>query len=190
MARALTVLALLLALTGCAIPATPTPPGAAPTVAAGDVEPAPVAVEIPAIGAASTLIPLGLDTDGALAVPPLDQPMQAGWFELGVEPGQLGPAVIAAHTSGRDGAGTPLPGLFARLHEVAPGDQIVVERADAAPLTWSVTEVGRYDKDAFPTHLVYGDVDEPALRLITCIGDIDPATRSHVDNLVVYAVLA
>lgn len=185
MARVLALLALLLALTGCAVPTTP---------AAGPVEsvivPAPVAVSIPAIGASSSLIGLGLDADGALAVPPLDQPMQAGWFELGAIPGEVGPAVIVGHVSGRDAQGDSVPGVFARLDELGPGDEIVVDRSGAEPLTWRVAVVGRYDKDAFPTEAVYGNVDGPALRLITCIGDIDPATRSHVDNLVVYAVPA
>lgn len=190
MARALTVLALLLALTGCAIPATPTPPGAAPTVAEGGVEPAPVAVEIPAIGAASTLIPLGLDADGALAVPPLDQPMQAGWFELGVEPGQLGPSVIAGHVQGRDAAGAPVPGVFARLAELTAGAEVVVQRGNADPLLWRVVTVERFDKSRFPTAAVYGDVAEPELKLITCGGVFDADAGSYSENVVVTAVLA
>jgi hypothetical protein len=36
---------------------------------------------------------------------------------------------------------------------------------------------------------VYGDTDEPTLRLITSGGDFDGSTRSYRDNIVVYATL-
>lgn len=190
MTRPLVFLALLLALVGCAVPVTPTPQSAgASEDASAEVIPAPVAVAVPAIGAESTLIPLGLDLDGALAVPPLDQPMLAGWYELGVVPGQIGPAVIAAHVSGRVND-EPVPGLFARLSELEPGDEVIVERFDAAPLTWRVSEVDQYPKDRFPTADVYGDTDGPELKLITCGGEFDPAERHYEDNVVVTAVPA
>ncbi len=194
MTRFLVLLALALTLLGCAVPVTPTPQ----STAAGDgasgpgtegVIAAPVAVSIPAIGAESTLIPLGLDLVDALSVPPLDQPLQAGWYEPGVIPGQAGPAVIAAHVSGRVD-GQKVPGLFARLSELEPGDEVIVERFDAAPLTWRVVAVDQYPKDRFPTAEVYGDTDGPELKLITCGGEFDPEERSYRDNVVVTAVLA
>ena len=68
----------------------------------------PVAVSIPRIGARSTLVDLGLDTDGAMEVP--EDRASAGWFSRGPAPGALGPAVIAGHVT-MDGA----PGVFYRL---------------------------------------------------------------------------
>ena len=47
--------------------------------------------------------------------------------------------------------------------------------------------MGRYAKDAFPTHEVYGPTPGAELRLITCGGEFDRAARSYRDNVVVYA---
>lgn len=193
MTRPLLVAALLLlALAGCATPTAVTPPSTgAETAQVGTegVVPAPTAVSIPAIGAASTLIGTGLHPDGTAEVPPLDQPWQASWYEPGVIPGRPGPAVIYGHISGRV-AGQPAPGVFARLAEVQPGDLIVVDRFAAAPLTWSVTQVETYRKAEFPTQAVYGNTDGPELRLVSCGGVFDPATRSYEANVIVFAVPA
>ena len=80
-------------------------------------------------------------------------------------------------------------GVFAALHELAPGDQVVVVRQDGSTAVFGVTEVAQFDKDAFPTQAVYGDLDHAGLRLITCGGDFDRGTRSYVDNVVVFAEL-
>lgn len=197
MARVLAVLALLLALTGCATPATLTPTGSAPTAQAdtAGVVAAPVAVSIPAIGAHSTLIPLGLNPDGSLAVPPVTEPGQASWYmqgNYGVVPGAPGPALISGHVSGRQD-GAPVPGVFARLHELGPGDEVIVDRDGADPLVFRVTVVETYDKDAFPWDRVAADTATPQLRLITCgglLGEAPDGSRSYQSNVVAYAVLA
>ena len=41
----------------------------------------PTRVSLPSIDATSSLIPLGLQADGELAVPPLSNPMQASWYD-------------------------------------------------------------------------------------------------------------
>ena len=41
---------------------------------------------------------------------------------------------------------------------------------------------------AFPTDRVYGPIDYPGLRLITCGGPFDTHDRNYLDNVVVYAV--
>jgi hypothetical protein len=45
----------------------------------------------------------------------------------------------------------------------------------------------RHPKDQFPTTQVYGDVDTPQLRLITCGGAFNSAARSYRDNIIVFA---
>jgi hypothetical protein len=47
--------------------------------------------------------------------------------------------------------------------------------------------VAAYPKDQFPTEAVYGNIDHPGLRLITCGGEFDHHAGSYVDNIVVYA---
>ncbi|MGQ0624819.1 MAG: hypothetical protein ACT4PP_09280 [Sporichthyaceae bacterium] len=50
-------------------------------------------------------------------------------------------------------------------------------------LLWNVR------KTEFPTAGVYGDLDHPGLRLITCGGPLDPVTGNYRDNTLVFAGL-
>lgn len=142
----------------------------------------PATVDIPKISAHSTLIPLGLDDRGALQVPDVRYPEQAGWYDRGVKPGQIGPAVIVGHV---DGAGRA--GVFHRLKELTIGDEISVGLADGRTLAFKVSSVEAVLKNDFPTSRVYGDVDHPALRLVTCGGQFDPTRHSYLSNVIVYA---
>ena len=141
----------------------------------------PVRLQIASIGVDSTLMRLGLRSDGSLQVPTGGFP--AGWYTGGPTPGELGPAVIAGHV---DMLG---PGVFYRLHDIAAGDQIVVTRADGSTPVFRVTQIRQYRKDQFPSQLVYGDIDHAGLRLITCAGTFNSASGHYEDNLVVFADL-
>jgi hypothetical protein len=142
----------------------------------------PVRIRIPAIDVDSTLIGLGLQADGTLQVP--SDGSAAGWFTGAPTPGEHGPAVIAAHVDWNHA-----PGVFYRLRDLEPGDEVAVDRADGSTATFVVLGVEQYPKDAFPTERVYGDIDHAGLRLITCGGSFDRAARSYRDNVVVYAGL-
>lgn len=148
---------------------------------------APIAIDIPAIGAHSELLTLGLNDDGTVEVPPLDVPdSQAGWYRYSPTPGELGPAVILGHVDSKQYG----PGVFYRLGELVAGDRISVARADGPVATFVVDRTVRYPKDDFPTDEIYGDIDHAGLRLITCGGVFDPDAGSYQDNTVVYASLA
>lgn len=172
---------------GAAVPAAgmaPVPTSAVPVV----VEPAPrrstppVRVRVPAIGVDSELLRLGTDAAGAL-VPPEDHDL-AGWFAAGAVPGDVGPAVVAGHVDSVDG-----PAVFARIDDLAPGDVVLVDRADGTTAVFTVTGLGRYPKTDFPTEAVYGPTPRAELRLVTCGGDFDRSRGSYLDNVVVTAVL-
>ena len=187
---ALTVVLLVLLLAGCGA-GTPdvaaTPGSAAPgtTVAApGSAVPSspPVRVRVPAIGVDSELMELGLQDDGSLEVPPGGFP--AGWFTGAPMPGEIGPAVMAGHV---DWNGSP--GVFYDLRSLSPGDEIAVTRQDGSTAEFAVVSIEQFPKEAFPTQAVYGDLDHPGLRLITCGGSFDPDERSYTDNIVVFADL-
>jgi sortase (surface protein transpeptidase) len=77
--------------------------------------------------------------------------------------------------------------VFNRLDTLTRGDEIYVKRADGTLVEFRVTSVQTYLKDHFPTEAVYGPVPDPELRLITCGGAFDLATRHYVLNIVVYA---
>ena len=180
--------ALLLGLGAAPTPAPAPPPGPPPAapvevVATPPLAPArPVRVRVPAIEVDSSLIDLGLQADGTLEVP--KDGTAAGWFTGSPAPGELGPAVIAAHVDW-----DRRPGVFFRLRDLERGDEVVVDREDGTTARFEVLEVERYPKDAFPTERVYGDIDHAGLRLITCGGEFDRAARSYRDNVVVYAGL-
>lgn len=169
------------------IPTTPEPPQSPPTW-----------VAVPAIGAESSLVPLGLTAVGELEVPPEDQPLQAGYYagakpdEIGDEvlPGETGPAVIAGHVDGVIDGVKGRAGIFARLHELVPGDEVRIERADGSRLRFLVDRVEKHPKDRFPTAAVYGATPGPELRLITCGGPFDRSSGHYTDNWIVFAHLA
>ncbi|CAA9209089.1 MAG: putative secreted protein [uncultured Blastococcus sp.] len=183
-----TLLVTLLAGCGTATPdvsASPgsTPPGTA-TAAPSSAVPSssPVRVRVPAIGVDSELMELGLQDDGSLEVPPAGFP--AGWYTGAPMPGEIGPAVMAGHV---DWNGSP--GVFYDLRSLVAGDEITVTREDGSTVSFAVVSVEQFAKEAFPTEAVYGDLDHPGLRLITCGGSFDPSERSYTDNIVVFAEL-
>jgi LPXTG-site transpeptidase (sortase) family protein len=164
------------------LPAPTGPIEAAPTQGAASVA-EPVSLVIPSIGVTSALVHLGLTSGGALQVPPT--PAVAGWYTGSPRPGSIGSAVIAGHIDSATG-----PGIFFRLSQLQRGDRVYVRRADGTLAVFEVTEVQMFAKDAFPTAAVYGAVPDPELRLITCGGTFDYATRSYLSNTVVYATQA
>jgi hypothetical protein len=190
MAGVAALLAVIAVAAGCSGDAAsaPTPSASAPgsvapsAAAAPMARSAPVRVQIPAIGVDSTLMQLGLRADGSLQVPPSGFP--AGWYTGAPTPGELGPAILAGHV---DWGGQP--GVFSRLHDLQPDEEVTVARQDGTAAVFRVTQVKEYPKDKFPTDVVYGDLDHPGLRLITCGGSFDRQARSYDDNIVAFADL-
>lgn len=142
----------------------------------------PTKVTLPGIGVSAPIIDLSLKADKRMEVP--DNGTDAGWFTSSPTPGELGPAIIAAHVTHKS-----KPAVFFELSGMRKGDKIEVAREDGTTATFGVTSVGQYPKAKFPSDEVYGSVDRAALRLITCGGVLDGETGSHVDNVVVYADL-
>lgn len=143
----------------------------------------PVLLTIPAIGVRTPLMRLALAPDGTPELPPLGSHVPAGWLEPLASPGETGAAVILGHVdSARDG-----PAVFYRLGELRPGDRLLVTRADGRVVAFAVTSLLLAPKDRFPGDAVYGRVDYPALRLLTCGGSFDHARGHYRDNLIVFA---
>lgn len=186
MALALTLYGDAGAVADALAPPQPPPPAATSTAAAPSLPYAePVRLEIPAIELRTEhLVPLGLRPNGEIEVP--RDYAAVGWYANGPAPGQVGAAVIGGHVDSRTA-----PAVFHRLDELAPGDTVVVERADGVPARFTVYQAQQHAKDDFPTERVYGPTGGRAeLRLVTCGGEFDTATRSYRDNTVVYARLA
>jgi len=145
----------------------------------------PRTLNIPAIGVHTSLMSLGLESDGTVEVPPLEPDAPAGWYKNLATPGEPGPAVILGHVdSARDG-----PAVFYRLRELRPGDRISVGRADGSTVRFVVRSTARYPKKNFPTAVVYGPRPGAELRLVTCGGSFDALRGHYRDNIVVFAAM-
>ncbi|MEZ0068901.1 sortase (surface protein transpeptidase) [Streptacidiphilus sp. MAP12-20] len=164
-------------------------PSAAPTGAVAAPSPiarsVPVRLLIPSIGVDTPVISLGLAPDGTVQVPPIEANAPAGWYRGSPTPGQTGPSVILAHvTVGRYG-----DGAFLHLSRLKVGDLVTARLRDGALAVFAVDRVQTVAKAQFPTRAVYGNVNRPELRLITCGGPRDSTGGGYLDNVVVYASL-
>jgi len=187
-------------LAGCGTEFVADPPREPPPVVVDEIPtPDPSAIIIPKIGAESNLIPLTIDENNELIPPPVDQPLLAGWYAGRdpafdgdeYQPGENGPAVIAGHVDGIGPDGRKgFPGIFARLGELVPGDEILIDRKDESRLRFVVSAVASFPKAAFPTEDVYLKTETPTLRLITCGGEFDRQSGHYVSNEIVWADLA
>ncbi|MGC5034301.1 MULTISPECIES: class F sortase [unclassified Streptomyces] len=186
--RAFTAAALASVLTACgggpaarprAAATSPSPePARGSRPAAG---PVPVRLLIPAIGVDTPVITLGLAADGTVQVPPVTADDRAGWYRHSPAPGRTGPSVLLGHvTVGRFG-----DGVFRHLDRLRPGDRIEARLENGTAARFAVTSVRTVPKHDFPADDVYGNVDRPELRLITCGGA--RTGDGYADNVIVFA---
>lgn len=160
-------------------PASSTPQNSPPKGVLGTSRP--TRLIIPAIGVDTAgIVDLRLRADRTMEVPA--EAGTVGWYTDSPTPGESGPALLAAHVDwqGRQG-------VFHNLRELHPGNQVTVERADGSAASFTIQRVEQHPKDRFPTQAVYGHVEGPELRLVTCGGHFDRKAGSYRDNIVVYA---
>lgn len=123
----------------------------------------------------------GMTHEGAMAVP--GNNLEAGWFDLGTRPGEIGSAVIGGHNRWNDSAG-----VFGRLNELQKGDVLTVVDAKGLATSFTVSGTKLYD----PTDSGKSIFDSPAgshLNLITCSGVWDAKTKSYSKRLVIFTDL-
>ena len=164
---------------GTSAPLPVTAPTAAPLARS-----APVRIEIPGLHVSAPVMRLGVAASGSIQVPPLGNHNLAGWYDRSVTPGQRGSSVILGHVDSFTGTS-----VFFSIKTLHPGNMIDVVRANGSTAVFTVDGVQKVVKSAFPRAEVYGNVSFPSLRLVTCGGPFDTATRQYLDNVVVYAHL-
>lgn len=166
---------------GTQVPFAPNPASVAAPLRAS----APMTLVIPVIKVNAPVTSLGLNSNGTVQVPPLDNHNLAGWYDRSVTPGAKGTSVILGHVD--DYAG---PSVFYNIKNLHKGEAVDIVRADGVTAVFSVDGVQKATKTNFPTSDVYGNVSYPALRLVTCGGPFDPKSGEYLDSIVVYAHLA
>jgi hypothetical protein len=140
-------------------------------------------LDLPGLGVAAVVRPVGVDGDGGLGVP--DDPAEVGWWRDGALPGSAaGTVVLDGHVDTHaDG-----PGALFRITALRPGDAVQV-RAAGGEYGYVVSAVRRYPKAELPAD-VFDRAGPPRLVLISCGGAFDRRLRHYADNVVVYAVPA
>jgi sortase (surface protein transpeptidase) len=164
--------------------------GAAPAFLPGPAAPLgdalPQRVDIPRLGVQAPVVARGLDTEGAVDPPPFDQPGVVGWYGAGTKPGAEGAALLVGHVDTET-----RPAVFYKLSTLAPGATVRVVRSDGKVAEFTVDDVSVLPRDDFDARQAYGPhrAGRAELRLITCGGTFDRATRSYTANVVVSAYL-
>ncbi|MFD9220490.1 class F sortase [Streptomyces sp. NPDC060064] len=143
----------------------------------------PVRLRIPEISVDAPVMPLDLDKDGSLNVPPAADRNLAGWYKDGTSPGAKGTAIVAGHVDNAQG-----PTVFYNLGALKKGDRIEVTRKDGRTAVFTIDAIEVYEADAFPDEKVYGAKDRAELRVITCGGGFTRET-GYQGNVVAYAHL-
>ncbi|MDG9721049.1 class F sortase [Streptomyces sp. DH24] len=157
------------------------PPAAEPL---GDA--LPQRLDIPFLGVQAPVVARGLDGRGALDPPPFDQPGVVGWYAAGATPGERGTALLVGHVDTET-----RPAVFYKISALKPGERIRVVRDDARVAEFTVDDVQVLTRDRFDARQAYGPRERgrAELRLITCGGSFDRASRSYTANVVVSAYL-
>ncbi|MGC5342279.1 class F sortase [Streptomyces sp. DT171] len=157
------------------------PPAHAPLRAA-----VPERVEIPSVGISAPVVPRGLDRGGGIEPPSFDTPQTVGWYDGGTKPGAAGAALLVGHVDTET-----RPAVFYPLSAAHPGEQVRVVRSDGSVAEFTIDDVQVFTREHFDAQKAYGPRKDgrAELRLITCGGTYDRATREYTANVVVSAYL-
>lgn len=162
-------------------------PSSAPTVGAAAIVIAPIRIEIPRLGVAAPIVPVGTDNSGALEVP--RDPKTVGWWQYGARPGaRTGTSILAGHINY---AG--VTGALADIGTLNPGDDVFVygfSKGKQQKLHFRITGVRTYDKQGLPFQQIFDQHSIGRIALVTCGGPFDASTGNYLDNIVAFAVPA
>lgn len=141
----------------------------------------PRAIYIDKLHVAARTLPMNVNPNGSIQAPL--GIYDAGWYTGSVKPGEIGAMFIDAHASG-----PTQEGLFGKLHQLAIGDTLQVEKGDGTRLTYRVVHTETVDKDAVDMHamlLPYGNASR-ALNMMTCAGTWEESSKTLSQRVLVY----
>ncbi|MDO8601801.1 MAG: class F sortase [bacterium] len=147
---------------------------------------APVRLRIPAINVDANIQSLGKNAKGEMDTPHGENRYQeAGWFNLGPKPGEIGSAVMAGHV---DTYSLLTPGIFHDIDKLIPGDIVEVIDSNGTLFRFKVTGSAEFSAGADASS-VFGSTGKARLNLITCAGDWQQDQRQFNKRLVVFTEL-
>ncbi len=146
----------------------------------------PQRVDVPELGIQAPVVARGLDGQGAIDPPPFAQAGVVGWYAAGASPGAAGTALMVGHVDTET-----RPAVFYKISAMKPGETVRVVRDDGKVAEFTVDDVQVVTRDHFDAQQAYGPrrTGRAELRLITCGGTFDRATRSYTANVIVSAYL-
>jgi LPXTG-site transpeptidase (sortase) family protein len=139
-------------------------------------------IEIPAIHVEkSRIFGFGLLPNGQIATP--DNTNDAGWYNGSGKPGEDGAVFIFGHVSSHANNG-----LFHNLHNLKPGDKVMVTRGDDIVYTYQVISTTVYPSDHVDMGAALSPIDptRASLNLMTCDGEPLSGTTTFDHRLVVF----
>ncbi|WP_045560599.1 class F sortase [Streptomyces sp. FxanaA7] len=147
----------------------------------------PQRLDIPSMGVQAPVVARGLDRDGAVEPPSYGQPGVVGWYAGGARPGATGAALFVGHVDTET-----RPAVFYKLSALRVGDKVRVARSDGRMVEFTVDDVQVIGRDEFDARQAYGvrQSGRAELRLVTCGGTFDKASRTYTANVVVNAYLS
>ena len=140
---------------------------------------APVTIAAPAIGLEASIEQVGV-VDGVMRTP--QDAWNVGWYADLARPGRPGNVVFAGH---KDWWGIG-PTIFADLHLLEPGDEIVLTGRNGEVVVYLVTDTWLVGADTNFAPVIASDDASEEITLITCAGTFDGA--EYEDRLVVRGV--
>lgn len=141
----------------------------------------PIRIKIPKLKINATIESIGLTVDGAVDSPV--GPNNAGWYNLGPKPGEIGSAIIDGHSGWKNN----IPAIFDNLKDMKPGYKIYVENSDGTVTTFIVKKLKIYDKNDPALDVFISNDNKAHLNLITCTGIWDNVSKGRLSRVVVFS---
>ena len=139
----------------------------------------PARLIIPSIGLNASVQGVGVNAQGAMAVPSGASKL-VGWYKNGVVPGQVGSAVIDAHVFA----------AFSKLKYLKPGADVYVITTNGTTLHFVVTVAKTFALTTLSSQQqLFRPSQSADLNLITCAGSLTSDHSTYDHRLIVYTTL-
>jgi sortase (surface protein transpeptidase) len=164
--------------------AEPPAPYSPPPAPAQPSPPAPPArIELPSLGVDTAIVPVGVNSDGLMDIPP--DVSTVGWYRFGPAPGAAaGSAVLSGHVDDHlQGVG-----VFGRIGDLGPGDAVRIVDEAGVTRAFSVLSREEWSKGEVPLDRIFDRGGSSRLVLITCGGSFNSSTLGYDDNVAITAV--